>query len=100
MIAKCPDATPRSRTFMKSVRYIEKHEHRTQHEHDGVSFGDRIAYATNDEKVAWMHMRGVTSVETAPVEMKAAAAEVSRRTLEPLKSGEAEALLRALARIG
>ena len=32
--------------------------------------------------------------------MKAAAAEVSRRTLEPLKPAEADALLQALAKIG
>jgi MarR family transcriptional regulator, lower aerobic nicotinate degradation pathway regulator len=36
----------------------------------------------------------------AVVEMKAAAAEVSRRTLEPLSAGDAQALVRALARIG
>ena len=36
----------------------------------------------------------------AVLEMKAAAAEVSRRTLEPLQSGEAEMLLQALAKIG
>ncbi len=36
----------------------------------------------------------------AVLEMKAAAAEVSRRTLEPLQPAEAEALLRALAKIG
>ena len=33
-------------------------------------------------------------------EMKSVAAEVSRRTLEPLKPAEAEALLQALAKIG
>jgi hypothetical protein len=32
--------------------------------------------------------------------MKAVGAEVSRRTLEPLKPAEAGALLRALAKIG
>jgi DNA-binding MarR family transcriptional regulator len=36
----------------------------------------------------------------AVLEMKAAAADVSRRTLEPLQPAEAEALLRALAKIG
>lgn len=36
----------------------------------------------------------------AVLEMKAAGGEVSRRTLEPLKAGEADALLRALAKIG
>ena len=36
----------------------------------------------------------------AVLEMKAAGAEVSRRTLEPLKASEADALLRALAKIG
>jgi MarR family transcriptional regulator, lower aerobic nicotinate degradation pathway regulator len=41
-----------------------------------------------------------TAGRAAILEMKAAAAEVSRRTLEPLKPAEAEALLRALAKIG
>jgi MarR family transcriptional regulator, lower aerobic nicotinate degradation pathway regulator len=36
----------------------------------------------------------------ATSQMKAAAAEVSRRTLAPLRPGQCEALLRALARIG
>jgi DNA-binding MarR family transcriptional regulator len=36
----------------------------------------------------------------AVLEMKAAAAEVSQRTLEPLEAGESEVLLKALARIG
>jgi DNA-binding MarR family transcriptional regulator len=36
----------------------------------------------------------------AASEMKAVGAEVSRRTLEPLKPAEAGALLRALAKIG
>ncbi len=36
----------------------------------------------------------------AVLEMKAAAAEVSRRTLEPLEPGDAEALLQALIKIG
>src|SRR5262249_44719680 len=40
------------------------------------------------------------SVRSAVLQMKAAAAEVARRTLEPLKPGEAEALLQALAKIG
>jgi len=40
------------------------------------------------------------SGRAAVLEMKAAAAEVSRRTLEPLEPHEAEALLQALAKIG
>jgi MarR family transcriptional regulator, lower aerobic nicotinate degradation pathway regulator len=40
------------------------------------------------------------SGRTAVLEMKAAAAEVSRRTLEPLSPGEAAALSSALAKIG
>jgi DNA-binding MarR family transcriptional regulator len=38
--------------------------------------------------------------KSAVTEMKAAAAEVSARTLEPLKHSEAAALLRALGKIG
>ena len=40
------------------------------------------------------------SGRAAVIEMKAAAAEVSRRTLEPLPAAEAQALVRVLARIG
>jgi DNA-binding MarR family transcriptional regulator len=40
------------------------------------------------------------SGRAAVIEMKVAAAEVSRRTLEPLPAAEAQALVRALARIG
>jgi hypothetical protein len=85
MIAKCPDASRGTRTFLKSVRYIEKHEHRAEIERGGVgvSFGERVSYATNSEKVAWMHYRGVTSIDTAPVEMKATAA-LSRRCKDPV----------------
>jgi DNA-binding MarR family transcriptional regulator len=40
------------------------------------------------------------SGRAAVLEMKAAAADVSRRTLEPLSPAEAQALVKALARIG
>jgi DNA-binding MarR family transcriptional regulator len=40
------------------------------------------------------------SGRAAVLEMKAAGAEVSRRTLEPLTPGEADALAKALAKIG
>ena len=47
-----------------------------------------------------LQLRLTPAGRAAVLEMKAAAAEVSRRTLEPLGPDEAEALLRALTRIG
>ena len=54
-----------------------------------------------DARDARLVLLALTPAGRAAVsEMKAVGAEVSRRTLEPLKPGEADALLRALAKIG
>jgi MarR family transcriptional regulator, lower aerobic nicotinate degradation pathway regulator len=54
-----------------------------------------------DARDARLVLLALTPAGRAAVsEMKAVGAEVSRRTLEPLKSAEADALLRALAKIG
>ena len=54
-----------------------------------------------DKRDARLVLLGLTAAgRTAVLEMKAAAAEVSRRTLEPLPPGEAAALVKWLARIG
>ncbi len=54
-----------------------------------------------DARDARLVLLALTPAGRAAVsEMKAVGAEVSRRTLEPLKPAEADALLRALAKIG
>jgi DNA-binding MarR family transcriptional regulator len=47
-----------------------------------------------------VQLRLTSAGRAAALEMKAAAAEVSRRTLEPLEPAEAHALLQALIKIG
>ncbi len=85
MIAKSIPSHKGTRTFSISIRYIEKHEHKREPQlvGSGVSFSDRVSYASAAEKAAWVHLRGVTSVATAPVEMEALAA-VSRRCSDPV----------------
>ena len=57
--------------------------------------------ASPDPKDARVVMLGLTPAgKTAITAMKAVAADVSRKTLEPLTAAEAEALVRALAKIG
>ena len=54
-----------------------------------------------DARDARLVLLALTPAGRAAVqEMKTVGAEVSRRTLEPLKASEADALLRALAKIG
>ena len=69
---------------------------------DQVGFLLRCAHQRASEIFnAVMGRFAVTPTGRASVlEMKAAATEVSRRTLRPLEPTEADALLRALARIG
>jgi DNA-binding MarR family transcriptional regulator len=52
----------------------------------------------NDARL--VQLRLTAAGRAAALEIKAAAAEVSRRTLEPLEPAEAQALLLALAKIG
>jgi DNA-binding MarR family transcriptional regulator len=47
-----------------------------------------------------LHLALTAAGRAATARMKAAAGEVSRRTLEPLGPARSEALLRALSRIG
>ncbi len=85
VIAKSIPSRKGTRTFSTGIRYIEKHEHKREPQlvGSGVSFSDRVSYASAEEKAAWVHLRGVTSVATAPVEMEALAA-VSRRCSDPV----------------
>ena len=64
VIAKNVPARSGTRTFSSGIAYIDKHEHKRQQAlaHAGVSFTDRVQYASGEEKAAWTHTRGVTSV--------------------------------------
>jgi MarR family transcriptional regulator, lower aerobic nicotinate degradation pathway regulator len=60
-----------------------------------------LVHQSPDARDARLVLLALTpSGRAAVLEMKAAAAEVSRRSLEPLPAAEAQALVRALARIG
>jgi hypothetical protein len=86
MIAKGVPSRMGTRTFATGIAYIEKHEHRAQLASVGcgISFGDRVSYASAPEKGAWVHLRGVNSAATAPIEMEAVAA-LSRRCADPVQ---------------
>jgi hypothetical protein len=86
VIAKNVPAKCGTRTFSTGIAYIHKHEHKRHAElvGVGVSFADRVQYASGEEKAAWTHTRGVTSVRTAPVEMEAVAA-LSKRCEDPVQ---------------
>src|ERR1700761_4391529 len=86
MIAKTVPARGGSRTFATGIAYVQKHEHRRQLEAVGVgvSFEDRVSYASADEKAAWTHTRGVSSVATAAAEMEAVA-QLSTRCADPVQ---------------
>ncbi len=49
----------------------------------GRSFEDGVGYASAPKKPSWVQLRGVTSVETAAIEMEAVAA-LSRRCRDPV----------------
>ncbi len=67
----------------------------------GRLIGRGLVRQSPDARDARLVLLALTPTGRAAVlEMKAAAAEVSRRTLQPLEPAEADALLRALARIG
>ncbi len=67
----------------------------------GRLIGRGLVRQSPDARDARLVLLALTPTGRAAVlEMKAAAAEVSRRTLQPLEPAEADALLRALAKIG
>lgn len=86
MIAKGVPARRGTRTFATGIAYVQKHEHRRHPELVcvGVSFTDRVSYASAEEKAAWTHTRGVSSVATAAYEMEAVA-RLSVRCADPVQ---------------
>jgi hypothetical protein len=83
MISKSVPARCRTRSFATGIDYITEHAHERACRHAGRSFGDGIGYASAPKKAAWVHLRGVTSVETAALEMEAVAV-LSRRCKDPV----------------
>jgi hypothetical protein len=86
VIAKGVPARGGTRTFATGIAYVQKHEHRR---HPalvgvGVSFDDRVSYASAEEKAAWTHTRGVSTLETAAAEMEALA-RFSTRCADPVQ---------------
>jgi hypothetical protein len=83
MISKSVSARSRTRSFATGIDYITEHAHERACVRAGRSFGDGIGYASAPKKAAWVQLRGVTSVETAAIEMEAAAV-LSRRCKDPV----------------
>jgi hypothetical protein len=83
MITKVVRARARSRTFAVGVDYITEHTHQRAMAAAGVTFEGGVTYASAPEKAAWVHLRGVTSVETAAIEMEAVAV-LSARCRDPV----------------
>jgi hypothetical protein len=78
MITKSVPARAHTRTFAVGIDYITEHTHQRAVAAAGHSFEGGVAYASSPEKAAWVHLRGVMSVDTAAIEMEAVAALSSR----------------------
>ncbi len=83
MISKSVPARCHTRSFATGIDYITEHAHERACRQAGRSFGDGIGYASALKKAAWVQLRGVTSVETAAIEMEAVAV-LSRRCKDPV----------------
>jgi Relaxase/Mobilisation nuclease domain len=83
MISKAVAARAHTRTFAMGVDYITEHTHQRAVASAGHSFEGGVAYASAPEKAEWVHLRGVSSVETAAIEMEAVAA-LSKRCRDPV----------------
>jgi hypothetical protein len=83
MITKSVPARCGTRTFATAVGYITRQHHERERTDVGRSFQSGVGYATAPEKAAWIHLRGVSSLETAWLEMEAVAA-LSRRCRDPV----------------
>jgi hypothetical protein len=83
MITKAVPARARTRTFAIGVDYITEHTHQRAVASAGHSFEGSVSYASAPEKAEWVHLRGVTSADTAAIEMEAVAA-LSKRCRDPV----------------
>jgi Relaxase/Mobilisation nuclease domain len=78
VITKSVPSRAHTRTFGVGIDYITEHTHQRAVAAASHSFDRGVAYASSPEKAAWVHLRGVMSVETAAIEMEAVAALSSR----------------------
>ena len=78
MISKSVPARARTRTFAIGIDYVTAHTHQRAVAAAGATFEGGVNYASAPEKAAWVHLRGVSSIETAALEMEAVAALSSR----------------------
>lgn len=83
VITKSVPARAHTRTFAVGVDYITEHTHQRAVTAAGATFEGGVTYASAPEKAAWVHLRGVTSVETAAIEMEAVAV-LSARCYDPV----------------
>jgi hypothetical protein len=83
MITKSVPARAHTRTFAVGVDYITEHTHQRAVIAAGATFEGGVTYTSAPEKAAWVHLRGVTSVKTASLEMEAVAA-LSTRCRDPV----------------
>ena len=83
MITKAVPARCGTRTFATAVSYITRQHHERERTDVGRSFQSGVDYATAPEKAAWIHLRGVSCLETAWLEMEATAA-LSWRCKDPV----------------
>src|ERR1700680_3481802 len=83
MISKSVPARARTRTFAIGIDYVTDHTHQRAVAAAGASFEGGVTYATAPEKAAWIHLRGVSSLERAWLEMEAVAA-LSARCRDPV----------------
>ncbi|HZY97738.1 MAG TPA: relaxase/mobilization nuclease domain-containing protein [Candidatus Cybelea sp.] len=83
MISKSVPARSHTRRFATGIDYITEHAHERACRHAGRSFGDGVGYASAPKKAAWVQLRGVTSVETAALDMEAVAV-LSPRCKDPV----------------
>ena len=82
MITKSVKARAGTRTFAVGVEYITEHEHKRALTVAGKAFEGGVDYATAPDKAAWIHLRGVESVEAAALEMDAVA--IHSKCLDPV----------------
>jgi hypothetical protein len=78
VITKSVPARCGTRTFATAVGYITRQHHERERTDVGRSFQSGVDYTTAPEKAAWIHLRGVSCLETAWLEMEATAALSSR----------------------
>jgi len=116
MISKSVPARARTRTFAIGIDYVTDHTHQRAVAAAGASFEGGVTYATAPEKAAWIHLRGVSSLEplsttitskrpaalcrASPPRQSRKSDARSRVAMTTVASGTYEAAPRAALRLG